>query len=145
MAPPVSGAAQVGKINPAEVATVVDENHADEQRAGNERQQIQDEVGEQPPFLQRICHQEDRVERQLLSEQVGAGDQRRENHGTGRSDAGRAALDRCRSRAQHNADQSETQHRQADNKRAEMSPATDREDAHHRKLQRDDSTCVQPD
>ena len=46
--------------------------------AREERQEIEREVGQQPPLLGRVRDQEDRVERKLLGDQVGADQQRAE-------------------------------------------------------------------
>ena len=44
--------------------------HAEEERAGQERQEVEQEIGEQPPLLRRVGDQEDGVERHLLRDEV---------------------------------------------------------------------------
>ena len=65
-------AGQVGEIDAAENPLRLQEDDAEEERAGQERQQVEQEVGEQPPFLRRVGDQEDGVERHLLRDEVGA-------------------------------------------------------------------------
>ena len=61
------GAGQIGEIGAVEAGAALQEDDAEEERARQERQQVEDEIGEQPPLLRRVGDDEDGVERHLLA------------------------------------------------------------------------------
>jgi hypothetical protein len=121
------------------------ENDAEIERPRQERQEVEHEVGEQPPLLHRVGDQEDGVERHLLGGEVAHHHQRPEGQ--------QRALDRA---DQWRSNQPlpthitaevrpKPEHGEADDQRAEMRPAADREDAHDADLQGDDAARDQSD
>ena len=67
-----AGAGQVGEVDAAEDLLRLEEDRAEEEGAGQERQHVEQEVAEQPPLLRRIGDEEDGVEGDLLRQQVRA-------------------------------------------------------------------------
>ncbi len=82
-----AGAGQVGEIDPAENLLRLEKDSAEEERAGQERQHVEHEIGGEPPFLHRVGDQEDGIEGKLLRQQIGRHRQRPEQHERGRGDA----------------------------------------------------------
>ena len=62
-------------------------------RAGQERQHVEQEIAEQPPFLRRVGDEEDGVERDLLREELAATVSGPNSISDGRGDAAPMALE----------------------------------------------------
>ncbi len=138
-------AGEIGEIDAPEGAVALQEDAAEKHRARQKRRQRGEEDLEQLPFLRGIGDQEDRVEAELLNEEIGRDRQRPEQpERDARRDAP-IAREPVLGDAHHRAGEAEAEHRQADDQRAEMRPAADREHAHDVDLQRDDGAGAEPD
>ena len=136
---------EIGEVDPVEGLLRLQEDDAEIERAGQERQEIQHEVGEQPPLLHRVADQEDGVERHLLGGEVAHHHQRAEGEQRALHGADPVALEPALADAHHRRGQAEAEHGEAHDQRAEMRPAADREHAHDADLQRDDAAGHQSD
>jgi len=128
---------QVGEVDAVERRLRALEHHAEEERPGEERHQVQQHRRREAPFLRRVGDEEDRVEPDLLGEQVAAHGQRRERGQRQQRELVPAPAEPGVRDAHRRACQAEAEHGEADHERAEMRPAADREEAHDRDLERD--------
>jgi hypothetical protein len=130
-------AEQVGEVDAVERRLRALEHHAEEQGPGEERHQVEQHRRREPPFLRRVGDEEDRVEADLLGEQVAAHGQRRERRQRQQRELVPPPPEPGVGDAHRRAGQAEAEHGEADHERAEMRPAADREEAHDRDLERD--------
>ena len=76
------------------------------------RQQVEQEIGEQPPFLLRVGEHEDGIERELLGEEVRPRDERGEQDQHRHGDARTVSPNERLGDAQDGAGEAEAQHRE---------------------------------
>jgi hypothetical protein len=140
-----SSAGQIGEIHAAENLVRLEKHGAEIKGAGEKRQHVEHEISEQPPLLHGIGYEEDGVERNLLRQEIRCDGQRPERHQRGRRDAAPVAVEPVFADAHDGTGQAEAQHGEAHHQRAEMRPASDREDSHDANLQRDHGAGFEPD
>jgi hypothetical protein len=143
--PAQPGAGQVGEIDAAENLVGLEEHGAEIERAGEERQHVEQEVAGEPPLLHRIGDEEDGVEGNLLRQQVRGHRERPEGQQRRRRHAAPVAVEPALADAHDRAGEAEAEHGEAHHQRSEMRPAADREDPHDADLQRDHGAGLEPD
>ena len=137
-------AGEVGEIHPPEPGAALEEDDAEEERTRQERQQVEHEIGEQPPFLRRVGDDENGVEGHRLRREISGNRQWTEQEQRRRRGAAPVPVEPALADEDDDARQRKAEQSERHYQRAEMRPAAHCEDAHDGDLQRDDRAGDQP-